>query len=98
MATVSLQLPSEEERLKGRLWACFSYWSIVLMIIGYVVRGKNRLFRYHLGQAVALVIFINITALFVVSFMELIRNGAVTRGLALTYLFIVLLLRLDGTS
>lgn len=68
------------------------------MIVGYAIRGKNRLFRYHLCQAIALFVFINVTALFVVSFMQLIGNGAATRGLALTYLFTLLLLRLDGTS
>jgi len=68
------------------------------MIIGYVVRGKNRLFRYHLSQSLALVIFINVTLLFMVSFMGLMRNGSGPRGLALTYLFGILLLRIDGTS
>jgi len=96
--TESFQIAIGEERLKGRLWACASYWSIILMIIGYVVRGKNRLFRYHLGQAVALVIVINITALFVVSFLEVIQSHAVSRGLALSYLLAVLMFRLDGTS
>jgi uncharacterized membrane protein len=98
MAKVSFQIASKEERSKGRVWASLSYWSIVLMFIGYLVNRRNRLFRYHLGQAVALRICMYIVALFAISLKELAENDAVTRGLAITFSFIGLLFIIEGTS
>jgi len=98
-----MNIPNSEtiesnEGPKIRLWASLSYWSLILVVIGYALHHKNRLVRYHVSQSLALTIFINITALFVVSIMGVISNTGTTRGMALTYVFVILLFRIDGTS
>jgi uncharacterized membrane protein len=83
-------------RLSPRIWAGLSYLGVVPMVASYVVGRKNTFVRYHLRQALALILFKILNSSILLAFLKLSANGFGNQGIILLDVFLILGLMLNG--